>query len=158
MTYVFPGYLGPQLEKHGDQGNVMVGNQNHLKICFLTVWCLGWDSLKIRAAEQSTYMWPVFMVWLLFNIMSPGQLDFLHGGSRLQAQLFQQMRQAALPFMTTSKGTQHLFHLHYWSLWSEAHLDSRGENIRLPPGRRVAGPYCREGCGIGDIVVAIFGT
>lgn len=56
MTYIFPGYLGPQLEKHRDQGDVMVGSQNHLKVCFLIVCCLGWDSLKIGATKQREHL------------------------------------------------------------------------------------------------------
>lgn len=35
MTCFFLGYLGPQVGKHGDQGDLMDGNWSHLKVCLL---------------------------------------------------------------------------------------------------------------------------
>lgn len=66
--------------------------------------------------------------------------------------------ETASPLMTTSKGTQHLFHILDWSKRSEIHLNSRRESIDLPFGRKVAGSFHGGGCGLGDILVPSLGN
>lgn len=49
------------------------------------VWHLDYNDLKSRTANYSSHMSSTHVAWIPYNMVTLGHLDFLHGGSELQA-------------------------------------------------------------------------
>lgn len=127
-------------------GDLMAGNWNHLEVCLLICLApgLGW------LADQSC--WPEHLhvtpmyAWLSFSMVASGRLGFLHSDSGFQAQIFGQMH--CLLWQPQKAHTISSIYSIHCSGPKPTYIQAE-ETETQPLGRRVAGSYCGEECGIG---------